>query len=584
MREEQAKKNIPMASEAERENDAPGLRVGTNAWKWPPVWPYQEESFMRPKEIPKAPTPNLSTMMTGGIPDIKDEPVSEEVEKLNILKYWSEENTAKTEIDEEAAEKIRSHYGFYLRDGMSVLEFGAAEESYLPENIKLASHVGVGASKKLMEENSALTKVIVADLNDVEEEKGVNSDDLRSLGANSFDVILMANTIDFLTSPREVFKSAWYLLKPGGTMIVSFANKDAYTSKFQEAQTKMWMDMTDDQHMWICGSFFQFSAGSGWENLKGFDISPEESQKKEGLQALINQNQKMNMYVVQASKAFQDDSIDPNNPEKSFRSKMWLLPTMEDRDKQLLAPRLARAFQSLKNDDEKDAIARHVDVLPRVYESLVKMDTFSFTFSMQAQLAADLVTDKDFDANDEQILALKMGLGLRAPSKEFWEPVGRLTGAMVPEDKVNLLAHIVPRFGSGDPNQEACLGNFVTGLSPTFSVLKSKSPGMTESDIQLLGTEMLAAEILKPGRSSKEQFASWLGSLTEEEMKEYLKRRKSFKELAIVEMKEMQAERQAEKERIEEYRKKMMEQQEKARAERSMAFNPETGKMEKIES
>ena len=101
---------------------------------------------------------------------------------------------------------LKRHYKFYLRDGMAVLEFGAAEDSYLPDGLQLSRHVGIGANKALMEENSALTESLVADLNDVVEEFGVNSDELKALGAGSFDVILMANTIDFLTSPREVFR------------------------------------------------------------------------------------------------------------------------------------------------------------------------------------------------------------------------------------------------------------------------------------------------------------------------------------------------------------------------------------------
>ena len=88
---------------------------------------------------------------------------------------------------------------------MAVLEFGAAENSYLPDGLKLSRHVGVGANKKLMDQNSALTESLVINLNDVIEEQGVNSDELRSMGS-TFDVILMANTIDFLNSPREVFR------------------------------------------------------------------------------------------------------------------------------------------------------------------------------------------------------------------------------------------------------------------------------------------------------------------------------------------------------------------------------------------
>jgi len=89
---------------------------------------------------------------------------------------------------------------------MSVLEFGAAENSYLPDGLKLSRHVGVGANKALMDENSALTESLVINLNDVVQEQGIKSDDLKAFGAETFDVILMANTIDFLTSPREVFR------------------------------------------------------------------------------------------------------------------------------------------------------------------------------------------------------------------------------------------------------------------------------------------------------------------------------------------------------------------------------------------
>ena len=89
---------------------------------------------------------------------------------------------------------------------MDVLELGAAEESYLPPDLKLSSHIGVGGSQTLLDKNPALTESFVANLNDVVPENGVNSDELRALGTNKFDVILMANTIDFLTNPREVFR------------------------------------------------------------------------------------------------------------------------------------------------------------------------------------------------------------------------------------------------------------------------------------------------------------------------------------------------------------------------------------------
>ncbi len=67
---------------------------------------------------------------------------------------------------------------------------------------------------------------------------------------------------------------------------------------------------------------------------------------------------------------------------------------------------------------------------------------------------------------------MKMGLGLRKPSKDFWAPVGRLTAAMTPEDKVNLLAYILPRFCTGDVAQNEALAAFASGLEPTFAVIR----------------------------------------------------------------------------------------------------------------
>jgi hypothetical protein len=192
-------------------------------------------------------------------------------------------------------------------------------------------------------------------------------------------------------------------------MIASFVNKDAFTAKFESAQTKLWLDTNNDQHIWICGSFFQFSAGEGWDRLQGFDISPESAGKNEGIMRMIDSNKKMNIYVVQAVKVAPDETIDSQNAEKSFRTKMWVLPVLEERDKKLVAPRLARTYLQVENHAYRTSVESKVDLLPKVYETLVKMDQFSFSFSMQAQLATDLITDPDFNANDSQIRALKMG-------------------------------------------------------------------------------------------------------------------------------------------------------------------------------
>mmetsp|Transcript_35369 Transcript_35369/g.101894 ORF Transcript_35369/g.101894 Transcript_35369/m.101894 type:complete len:647 (-) Transcript_35369:31-1971(-) len=592
MREEKQKAKMPMATENEMKGQAPGLRVGGSAWKWPPVWPYDQTFFTPPEDLNKPdPSAQLNGMagMLSGVAQVPtpEQPEIKEEETLDVFKYWKEDKAdVKTELDAESVEKLKSHFSFYLKPGMSILEFGAAENSYLPDDIKPSRHVGVGLSTKLMGENPSITEKIEVDLNNVIEDQTVDSDELRQLTAEPFDCIIMSNTIDFLTHPREVYRTAWQLLKPGGIMLVAFTSKKAYPDKFERAQTKMWRDFNDDQHMWIAGSFFQFSAGDGWENLLAFDISPESAKanlEQSGPFDMFKKGKENNMYVVQATKGVQDETIDEENPAKSINSKMWMMPTLEERDKQLVVPRLARAYKTATTDDRKKAVAEHVSLLPKIYEALVKMDQFAFTFSMQSQLAADLVMDPGFDGNDEQITALKQGLGLRTPSPEFWQPVGQTTANMAIEDKINLLAYLVPRFGSGNPEQEKALLAFASGLEPTFELIRSKCPGMAASDVELLGTELLCSEILVPGRSTKHEFAAWLDAMTESDLKEILESRKVPKKAAASELAEFREAREQEEREREELRRKYEEQVRKAREERSMAFNPKTGKFEAIE-
>ena len=272
MQEDKMKKKMPMADPSEAANEAPGLRVGATAWKWPPIWPYDAGFFVTAKsfeqsqqkkqmsqmtstltgiaQIPKSDQGMVganATALTNGAADTKD---AQDV--FNPLKYWGEDVAqVTTDMDPDAVAKLKAHYDFYLKDGISILELGAAEDSYLPDSIKPSRHVGVGANPVMMKKNPSLTETLVVDLNKVVEGRDVDNDDFRRLAQEPFDAVIMANTVDFLTSPREVFRSAWYLLKPGGQMIVAFSGKEGTKGKFPDATTKMWNDFNDDQHLWM---------------------------------------------------------------------------------------------------------------------------------------------------------------------------------------------------------------------------------------------------------------------------------------------------------------------------------------------
>lgn len=113
MREDQAKKKQPMVEADEARGQAPGIRVGGSAWKWPPIWPYADDFFTPTEDLPTPsdPTKSLQNMagMMNGAPQLpKIEEVEEkDIEKLDVAKYWGQEKgDVRTELDEEAVEKL----------------------------------------------------------------------------------------------------------------------------------------------------------------------------------------------------------------------------------------------------------------------------------------------------------------------------------------------------------------------------------------------------------------------------------------------------------------------------------------------
>ena len=105
MREEKDKSKMPMARPDEAKNEAPGLRVGAGAWKWPPVWPYDSQFFKRKSEMNAKNANSPMNMMTGMNPspnaDGKDE------NAFDSLKYWENNSDVSTDLDPKVVERIQ---------------------------------------------------------------------------------------------------------------------------------------------------------------------------------------------------------------------------------------------------------------------------------------------------------------------------------------------------------------------------------------------------------------------------------------------------------------------------------------------
>jgi len=149
------------------------------------------------------------------------------------------------------------------------------------------------------------------------------------------------------------------------------------------------------------------------------------------------------------------------------------------------------------------------------------------------------------------------------------------------QDKINLLGYIVPCFGSNNPAQEQALIDYAAGLKPTMSLIRKKCPDLQEPDVQLIATELLAAEILKPtSNTSREEFAKWVAAMTEDEMKAPLKARQQLKLRSKEDLAAYKKQQADAKEEMEKQKKRYEEVVRLARENRSMVISGRTGKFE----
>ena len=114
-RENQAQKRMPMATKDEAKLEAPGLRVGSAVWKWPPVWPYDRQFFTPPEDLPQKKTNvnEMASMLSGiqqmpGAAAVSPTEEEENANKLVPTEYWGKEKAeVRTDMDPDAIQKLK---------------------------------------------------------------------------------------------------------------------------------------------------------------------------------------------------------------------------------------------------------------------------------------------------------------------------------------------------------------------------------------------------------------------------------------------------------------------------------------------
>lgn len=154
-------------------------------------------------------------------------------------------------IDQHAIRAIGQHYRDLLPSAASILDLMSSWRSHIPEDIAPARVVGLGMNAAEMADNPQLNAYHVHDL---------NQDPNLPFEACSFDAVLCAVSVQYLTQPLSVFEEVYRVLKAGAPFIVTFSNRC-----FPTKAVNIWLSSGDDGHVELVRNYFESSAA--WDSI-----------------------------------------------------------------------------------------------------------------------------------------------------------------------------------------------------------------------------------------------------------------------------------------------------------------------------
>ena len=148
----------------------------------------------------------------------------------------------------------RSHWPSSLRGHSS----GRLNHQTSPVSSPHTSHpkarmVGLGLNAVEMQDNPDLDDYLVHDVN---QNPRLPFDDC------TFDAVVITVSIQYLTSPIQVFRDVNRVLKLGGLFLVIFSNRMFFTKA-----VRVWTMANDEQRMQLVGAYFHYAGN--YEEIKG---------------------------------------------------------------------------------------------------------------------------------------------------------------------------------------------------------------------------------------------------------------------------------------------------------------------------
>ncbi len=164
-----------------------------------------------------------------------------------------------THIDDATIEALTVLYAELIPPRSEVLDLMSSWVSHLPPDIEYGRVAGLGMNEQELATNPRLADYVVHDLNEHPE--------LPFLDA-SFDFVVNAVSVQYLTQPAAVFASIARVLRPSGTSIVAFSHR-----MFPTKAIAVWQQLTRDDRARLVASYHVLAGG--FEEPVFLDRSPD---------------------------------------------------------------------------------------------------------------------------------------------------------------------------------------------------------------------------------------------------------------------------------------------------------------------
>jgi len=163
-----------------------------------------------------------------------------------------------THIDDATIAALTQVYRELVPAGAHVLDLMSSWVSHLPPEVDYGRVVGLGMNRIELAENRRLTSFLVHDLNRCPELPFADA---------SFDAVLNAVSVQYLTKPVEVFASVGRVLRRGGIRVVATSHR-----MFPTKAVAAWHSLGPGDRTRLIGAYFELAGG--FETARLIDRSP----------------------------------------------------------------------------------------------------------------------------------------------------------------------------------------------------------------------------------------------------------------------------------------------------------------------